>query len=94
MSSLDALKGELKRSQQSTVIAMLVLVGEVYYYKRKTKREKEMESPQTNIFTTKIQPFEYPSKAGKNSVLLGSGHFVPVDKTKRRLSIISIQARD
>jgi hypothetical protein len=78
-------------------IAMLVLVGEVYYYKRKTRKEKEMETSKLTLFTTKVQPFEnfeYTEKVLKNSVLLGSGSFVPVNKAKPRLSTISVHPRD
>lgn len=73
---------------------MLVLVGEVYYYKRKTRKEK-LSKPE--VFTTKIQPFdnfEYSEKVLKNSVLLGAGSFIPVNKIKPRLSPVTFYPRD
>lgn len=79
----------------STVLAMLVLVGEVYYYKRLAKKEVEMNK--SSVFTKKVQPFvnfEYSEKVVKNSFLLGStGQFTPVDK-KPRLSFVSVYPRD
>lgn len=76
-------------------MAMLVLIGEVYYYKRKTK--KEMEANNSELFTKKIssfETFEYKEKVLKNSILLGPGTtFQPADK-KSRLSIISVYPRD
>lgn len=70
---------------------MLVLIGEVYFYKRKTK--KETTANNSELFTKKIQPFEYKEKVLKNSILLGPGIFQPADK-KSRLSIISVYPRD
>jgi hypothetical protein len=75
---------------------MVVLVGEVYYYKRKSRRENEQK--QLSVFTTtRIQPldnFDYGDKIIKGSgVLLGSGNFIPVNK-KPRLSFVSVQPRD
>lgn len=74
----------------SAVIAMFVLVGEVYYYKRKTRKEKEVELSKPATFATKIQPFdnfEYSEKVLNNSVLLGTGSFVPVSKKQQRFSL-------
>lgn len=74
---------------------MVVLVGEVYYYKRKSKKENERK--QLAVFTTtRIQPldkFDYADKVIKGGLLLGSGNFVPVNK-KPRLSFVSVQPRD
>lgn len=74
---------------------MVVLVGEVYYYKRKAKKEAEMNK--SSLFIKRIQPFdnfEYSEKIVKNSILLGSsGQFTPVDK-KPRLSFVSVYPRD
>lgn len=69
---------------------MLVLVGEVYYYKRKTRKEKEVELSKPVTFATKIHPldnFEYSKKVVNNSVLLGTGSFVPVGKKQQRFSL-------
>jgi hypothetical protein len=76
------------------VIAMLVLVGEVVYYKRKTKDKKEMEISNPPPYPTTIHPFEGFTAPAKKSILLGPGSFVPVENKKPRLSIISVQTRD
>lgn len=77
-------------NQQKTVMSMLVLIGEVYYYKKKIKTK---DANSSELFTKKIQPFENKEKTLKNSILLGPGTFQPADK-KSRLSIISVYPRD
>lgn len=73
-----------------TVVAMLVLVGEVFYYKRKTKK--------ANALAIQVHPFEssdYSKQFEKNSILLGNGgEFVPIYKRKPRLSFIDVQAQE
>lgn len=73
---------------------MLVLVGEVYYYKRKTKDKEEMKISNPPPYPTTIHPFEGYDIPDKKSILLGPGAFIPVDKKKPRLSIISVHPRD
>lgn len=80
---------------------MLVLVVEVFYYKRKKKISKivnlaagdrESSLNEAKLFTTKIHPFDF-SFDKNSSILLGSGDFVPVGgnfKRKARFSPISI----
>ena len=77
-----------------SVIAMLVLVGEVVYYKRKTKDHKKKELSNPPPYPTTIQQFEGFAAPSKKSILLGPGSFIPVDKRKPRLSIISVHPRD
>lgn len=83
----------------TTVIAMLVLVVEVFYYRKKATKtalvsnENEKE---VKIFTTKINPFELNSPS-KNSILLGPGHFIAADlnmKRKARFSPLTVRTRD
>jgi hypothetical protein len=84
-----------------TVVAMLVLVAEVFYYRKKTTKKIELVSDKRDekdvkIFTTQIYPFELNS-ADKHSVLLGPGHFIPVDfnvKRKTRFSPLTVRTRD
>ncbi|CRL08500.1 CLUMA_CG021272, isoform A [Clunio marinus] len=89
--TLESLGGIFIATLIGLVIAMLVLVGEVYYYKRKSGKVKEMNMTKPVIFTTKIDPLHdinisVDRKIMKNSVLLGHGEFVPVEKRKSRLS--------
>jgi hypothetical protein len=82
---------------------MLVLVVEVFYYRKKTTKTTKIElvsdekdEKDVKIFTTRIYPFEMNSD--KQSVLLGPGHFIPVDfnaKRKTRFSpLTTVRTRD
>lgn len=80
-----------------SVIAMFVLAGEVYYYKRRAtlKKPKIQTSdlkvvPFTTTFGSKIQPIDYLKDGRKNNtILLGHGNFIPVTASKSRLSYFS-----
>lgn len=68
---------------------MFVLIGEVYYYKRKAV--KKFTSTELKVIPykmpSKIQPIDYV-KGKNNSILLGHGDFIPV-ASKPRLSLFS-----
>lgn len=74
---------------------MLVLVGEVYYYKKKSKNKQQLTFPQ---FATKIKPldnFDYADKKLKsNKILLGHGEFMPTNIKQPRLSFVSQQFQE
>lgn len=79
---------------------MLVLVVEVFYYRKKkttTKIELVSNEKDVKIFTTRIYP-SFELNADKQSVLLGPGHFIPVDfnaKRKTRFSpLTTVRTRD
>lgn len=76
---------------------MLVLIFEVYYYKKKSSKESDLNDTKVAVFTKSPTPFsnfEYPNKVIKGSVLLGKGdNFVPGDK-RRRISFISVTPRE
>lgn len=72
---------------------MLVLVGEVFYYKKKTR--SDLSKP--TVFNAQIQPIsviDYAGKLNKNSVLLGPGEFIPVYKKKSRLSPLPVYSEN
>jgi hypothetical protein len=67
---------------------MFVLIGEVYYYKKKAAN-KQKSDLKVVPFTmpSKIQPINF-AKDKNNTILLGHGDFIPV-ATKPRLSLFS-----
>jgi hypothetical protein len=73
---------------------MLVLVGEVYYYKRRaaTKKKNKIQTSDLKVvpynMPSKFQPIDY-IKDKNNSILLGHGDFIPVAAAKPRLSYFS-----
>jgi hypothetical protein len=83
----------LKAVNFFSVIAMLVLIGEVYYYKRKaTKKQKSMLKVVPYTMPSKIQAIDYV-KSKNNTILLGHGDFIPVAAAKPRLSHFSGSTR-
>lgn len=75
---------------------MLVLIFEVYYYKKKSNKETDIGDTKVSVFTKSTTPFnnfEYSNKVIKGSVLLGTGDFIPADK-RRRISFISVNPRE
>lgn len=69
------------------VIAMLVLVGEVYYYKRRAMKKKKTQTSELKVVPykmPKILPLDFV-EGKNNSILLGPGDFIPV-AAKPRLS--------
>lgn len=68
---------------------MLVLIGEVYYYKRKAAKKQESGLKVVPYrMPSKIQSIDY-EKSKNNTILLGHGDFIPVTAAKPRLSLFS-----
>lgn len=79
-----------------SVIAMLVLIFEVYFYKKKSSKESDLNDTKVAVFTKSPTPysnFDYSNKVTKGSVLLGTGNFIPTDK-RRRISFITVNPRE
>lgn len=71
---------------------MLVLIGEVYYYKRRVaKKSNKIQTSDLKVvpysMPSKFQPPDYV-KDKNNQILLGHGEFIPV-AAKPRLSYFS-----
>lgn len=70
---------------------MLVLVGEVYYYKRRASKKTKIQTSDLKVIPynmpSKFQPPDYV-KDKNSSILLGHGEFIPV-AAKPRLSYFS-----
>lgn len=75
----------------------MVLITEVCYYKKKSKKENLVSDSKTTMFEKTVAPFdnfEHTGKMLKSSVLLGPGNFTPAGDKRPRLSLISVYPRD
>lgn len=94
--TLESLGGVFIATFVGLIMAILVLIGEVIYYKRKAKNDstvKSLKLPGSHIKIVPFNNFEYSDKVIKSSILLGHGNFIPVDR-RPRLSILSVLPRE
>lgn len=76
---------------------MLVLVGEVYYYKRRAAKKNKIQTSDLKVIPYSMppklqQPPDYV-KDKNNQILLGHGKFIPVAANPRLSYFSSSQSR-